>query len=471
MRTLEQALIFTLDESLYSINGNRIDHILRVPELTPIPLMNNSIRGLCSLGGNIVPVIDLLTILTGKKQTDTTNPKARILTVSYENFDYAFLVEEVKNAVSTDNCDIEFNDNPDDVVEAIMKTGDDLIQMLGVDSLFQKIEIPRIVAEDVRESLHKEGVLQIHEENTTKFLIFTMGKERFAINIADIREIIFVPDEITPTVEAEPAELGMITLRNEVVSAIDLRKSFGVNGITDDKNRILIAEKEGKPLGLLVDSILEVHGIDNNQIEHIPDSFADKKISGVTRRENQLVSVVNENYVHDLVDHFSTLSEGKKTIQSVDATVEAHNTVEVVVFSLGKEEYAFDIEEIEEIIRFTPITAVPESNRYLKGVINLRGAIIPVVSLQERLGFTESINDNTKMLVCRVEDNRIGFLVDDVSEVLFVESQFVSKSLDTEAIFSHIINLSDGSRIIMKLSLEKIFDAGEWKNVFHTAQD
>lgn len=92
-----------------------------------------------------------------------------------------------------------------------------------------------------------------------------------------------------------------------------------------------------------------------------------------------------------------------------------------LTFFLGKEVYAIEIRYVTEIIGIQPITEVPEFPSYVKGIINLRGRIIPVLDV--RLRFKKQsveYNDRTCIIVIEVKDTYVGLIVDNVSEVLSI---------------------------------------------------
>jgi len=93
----------------------------------------------------------------------------------------------------------------------------------------------------------------------------------------------------------------------------------------------------------------------------------------------------------------------------------------LVTFQLGREEYGVEIASVQEIIRATDITPVPGAPSHVRGVINLRGKIIPVVDLRRRfaLASVES-SDNQRIIVVELGEKRIGMLVDSVSQVIKV---------------------------------------------------
>ncbi len=99
---------------------------------------------------------------------------------------------------------------------------------------------------------------------------------------------------------------------------------------------------------------------------------------------------------------------------------------QVVVFRLATENYGIDIFRVSEIIRLREITPIPGSALHLRGLVNLRGKTIPVISLRSRFGLaTDEDGDNTRIIVVEGEHGLVGIVVDAVCEVLTLESESI----------------------------------------------
>lgn len=91
---------------------------------------------------------------------------------------------------------------------------------------------------------------------------------------------------------------------------------------------------------------------------------------------------------------------------------------QLVVFQLSDQMYALPIQETQEIIRMTEVTRIPNANYYLEGIINLRGTILPVISLNRRLGLPEKeADEETRIMVVENKGQKVGMIVDCVLEV------------------------------------------------------
>ena len=140
-----------------------------------------------------------------------------------------------------------------------------------------------------------------------------------------------------------------------------------------------------------------------------------------------------------------------------------------LTFALANEEYGIGILKIKEIIGMMPITAVPQTPDFVKGVINLRGKVIPVTNLRRRFGMEEiEYNDRTCIIVVEIEgrdgDIEVGIVVDSVSEVLNIKAEEIEDTpafgtkLDTEYILG--MAKTEGSLKIL-LDIDKIMSSKE----------
>lgn len=105
--------------------------------------------------------------------------------------------------------------------------------------------------------------------------------------------------------------------------------------------------------------------------------------------------------------------------------------VQIVSFALGSEEYGVDISQVQEIIRMVEITHVPRAPRFMEGVINLRGQLIPIIDLRTRFAMPRADHTKaTRIVVTEIGNKRVGIVVDSVSEVLNIPLDQVENAPD-----------------------------------------
>jgi len=134
---------------------------------------------------------------------------------------------------------------------------------------------------------------------------------------------------------------------------------------------------------------------------------------------------------------------------------------QLVVFSLGDEEYALPITQVQEIIRYTQPRAVASEAAWIKGVISLRGKIVPVCDLGARLGLPTELAEQAKIVIVETDSGTAGVIVDEVEEVLTVESD----QLDTVPgagtdFIDAVAKIAD--RLVILLNPEGIFAGVEF---------
>ena len=140
-----------------------------------------------------------------------------------------------------------------------------------------------------------------------------------------------------------------------------------------------------------------------------------------------------------------------------------NDEVQVVAFKLRDEEYGVSILNVQEIRNMTDITRVPFAADFIKGVINLRGSVLPVIDLKKRLGLAETpYTENTRIVTVTIDELHVGMVVDAVTEVLTIGSKTVDTKKATNdrsgSRFLNGIGNVDG-RLIIMLNLEEIIGA------------
>jgi len=129
---------------------------------------------------------------------------------------------------------------------------------------------------------------------------------------------------------------------------------------------------------------------------------------------------------------------------------------QLVIFSLGAEEYALPITRVQEIIRYAEPRSVASPTPWIRGVINLRGRIVPVCDLAERLGMAVDRPDTAKIVIVETDSGTAGVIVDDVQEVLTVEDAQLEPAPGTAS--DHVEAIAKiGDRLAVLLNIDGLF--------------
>ncbi len=128
----------------------------------------------------------------------------------------------------------------------------------------------------------------------------------------------------------------------------------------------------------------------------------------------------------------STATEDAVSLDTT--TTEPTGSMQLVSFHLADEIYGIEITKVREIILMCDITQVPQTPHYVKGLINLRSTVIPVIDLRSRFGLTESeLTSESRIMVVNVGSKTVGIIVDGVDEVLRISSEQIAPAPPTVA--------------------------------------
>lgn len=144
---------------------------------------------------------------------------------------------------------------------------------------------------------------------------------------------------------------------------------------------------------------------------------------------------------------------------------ESNELLQLVSFKISNEEFGIDILSVQEINRMLQITKVPNTPAFIEGVINLRGRIIPVIDLRVKLGMEKKeYSKDTRIVVVEIKNRIVGFIVDEVNEVLRIPESITEAPPDMVGGVASDYIISIGKledRLLILLDLEKMLPASE----------
>ncbi len=134
--------------------------------------------------------------------------------------------------------------------------------------------------------------------------------------------------------------------------------------------------------------------------------------------------------------------------------------IQEVIFKLNNDDFGLEIMNVNEIIRMQELTAMPNTSAYILGVTNIRGKVIPVISMKKILGMEESSDDDrTRIIVASLGEKTYGFKVDSVSEIIKIEEEQIDKQegIGEDAEKNYIFGIAKlDERLVKLIDLEKI---------------
>ncbi|MBF0613100.1 MAG: chemotaxis protein CheW, partial [Magnetococcales bacterium] len=240
----------------------------------------------------------------------------------------------------------------------------------------------------------------------TEYVTFRLANQIFALPLERVREIIRMP-EVAHVPLAPTSLLGLANLRGLLLPVVCLNALlFQSSSTLTDSTRVVVAEnKSGALVGFVVDRMDRVINVDDSKMESadiMQDTVQSEFLVGILKNVAGHAMVLIFDLDQLMAGEYSHL--GRKTTSSGSGlddhehSLRQHNTMEeetqLVTFLLDRQEYAFPIHKVREIVRIpTNISQVPKAAPYLLGMINLREELLPLVSLRRIFGMSEDVMD------------------------------------------------------------------------------
>jgi purine-binding chemotaxis protein CheW len=241
---------------------------------------------------------------------------------------------------------------------------------------------------------------------------------------------------------------------------------------------VLVTAVPGQPqlsIGLVMDSVKEVLRVQRSVVDPLPPllSGGSGHLDAICRLEGgrRLVSILSPTRMFEAGLMRSALEaagagrEDRMAEQMQPMAMEEEG--QFVVFRLAGEEYGLPIEAVQEILRVPEqLTHVPQTPEFIEGVINLRGAVLPVVDQRRRFALAQAErNERQRIMVLGIGGSRTGFIVDQVLEVLKIPHSAIAPAPALSArqtdLIPRVANLTEAKRMVLILEASCLLDARE----------
>jgi chemotaxis signal transduction protein len=235
-------------------------------------------------------------------------------------------------------------------------------------------------------------------KDESQLVTFLLKNEEFGFDIMSVQEIIRLP-KMAKVPRTPPYVDGIANLRGVVLPVIDMRTRFGMERAEEtDRTRVLVVDIDGVKTGLRVDRVKQVTRVLRSEIEPPPAAIhgttADY-LEGVVKLDKgqRIVMALNAAQVCKLdVTRKTPSANGaasgseNRSSEAPDKAARADTEVQkVVTFRIAKEEFAFHMEHVREILRVQTPNQVPDVPDYVLGVLTVRGQILPIIDLRRLL--------------------------------------------------------------------------------------
>lgn len=280
------------------------------------------------------------------------------------------------------------------------------------------------------------------EQKKNTHLYFQIGKNQYAINTANVLEIMKLPALDYPQ-KLPNNIIGLLKYNNFVINVVDIRFYLNIDVTPyDSHNELLIVKTDEVIFGIVTDKIIGILPFDTALVDQIP--FVDNKmiIESLYKFNNETIFIVNiyalENLLkqHDVVmpdvdilslfpqDEKSKALMAKRTRSIAEksslrlSSGELHAKNKYISFNLNNDFYCIALDYVKEVLKDTSITNVPGTPDFIEGIMNLRGDYITVINLKKFLSLPESnITDKKPVIIIKCNELKLALLIDKINEL------------------------------------------------------
>lgn len=311
-------------------------------------------------------------------------------------------------------------------------------------------------------------VLHNVEVGDVELVVFRVGAEQFAFRLKHVREIIKV-DGIKKVPHAPAHVAGLCSLRGSILPVVDIRRCLHMpEKEYNDDSRIIVTDIHGANVGIITDGISEVIRMKALSILQPPANLKinqSGEISGIVLGDNgkRVIMVLDAENVVKFERLNKDFMSGRASDCAESFSPSSHHVdeVELVMFLISGEQYALDVRNVKEILRYAELLNVPNSPSYVEGVISVRNRLLPVINVAKLLGTGHYVVvESTRIIVVDAGDISYGMIVDKVSEVarvprnLFYQPHII-RNADMQFI-REFAQVNDGKQVVMALDPYKL---------------
>lgn len=478
-------LSFRSGGELYALPAEQVAEVIRLPALARVPQSPRGLLGLANLRGSVFPVASLRGLLGGDA-CEQTGSRAIVLDGASP---VVLAVDAVEAFLSIDADRIETRQT-----ELAAKPGERVSGVFAADgknTVAKILDLAALIgaafsqagrARQRRATAGLDSTEKIAEDGADdrRMLVsFDVAGQEYAFALDVVLEVLEAPETSAALPASEDLVLGVSPFRDTLLPLLSLRGLLGFPvGARSGREKVVVVRIGGAPVGLVADRMRSIFPAEADLLEKIPSVLlartgGEARIAAIYRGEQgrRLVSLLSpeqlfrEDVMQRLKDH------GPATAVSQQDTASAATERQFVVFRLGDDEFGLPIEAVEEVARVPDqITRLPKTPKFLEGVVNLRGAVLPIVDQRRRFDMPalESQSEGQggrRLIVVRTERHKAGLIVDAVSEVLRFPSDAIEPApqLANEAVglVNGVINLESSGRIVLVLDPAELLTRAE----------
>lgn len=476
-------LTFEVDGQLYALPASEVAEVIRIPALARVPQGPAALLGIANLRGAVLPVASARTLL-GISAPPVAATSAIVLDVGAP---VAIAVDAVAKLEAIEAARIETGsgeagaDPARNILGAFVIPGTQKIaRILDIRALLDTAFARRAAAKPQHQP-RDPGIRPLrrgsHTASAEMLVTFEVAGQEFALPVSTVREILPAPAAVVAVAKTDAAVLGITSVRDRLLPLLSLRTLLGfpAPATVDERQKVVVLRIGETQVGLVTDRARAIVAAESDLVDPVPPVLAartggESHIRSVYRGEGgrRLISILSpEHLFRNEVMQRLTQSQRTAAEEPVRPAPAADQELIYLVFQLAGDEFGLAIDSVVEVAQIPEqITRVPRTPKFLEGVVNLRGEILPIVDQRRRFNMA-AFDDGTvrRLVVVRTARHRAGLIVDGVSGVLRTTASQIAPppdlTDDTARLISGVLNLDQSQRIVLLLDPAELLTRAE----------
>jgi purine-binding chemotaxis protein CheW len=409
-----------------------VAEVVRPPPMARVPQAPASVCGVANLRGTVLPILSLAALLGEAQEAATAASRVVVLQRAAPS---GLLVDAVA-ALTTPGA---------------LRAAGTPFRAIDLDRLLKAALVTARPRRTDRSTGRAEPEVEAAVRTGRTLVSFDVAGQTYALPLDQTREVLAMPPDLVPQPPNEDAAVGVIFWRDRLLPLVSARALLGrpQDGFEVRQARIVVVHADTGMVGLVTDGMREILHVPDDAVDAVPAllgrSHGRANIEAIARLDGgkRLVSILAPGKFLGDRDGADMQQQDDGMTSANGASAEA--TEQFVIFTVGTESYGLAIAVVEEIVRLPEmLTRLPRAPDFVAGVMNLRGQVLPVIDQARRFGVMQGSQDRRRrVLVIRMDDMQVGFVVDAVSEIIAVSAGQVAAAPDFA---------QDGSRIFDRVA-------------------
>lgn len=473
----QRFLTFRSESRLYALAAEKVSEVIRPTALARVPQAPQSLLGLANLRGAVMPVASVRGLL-GLDEIATT-PASRLIVLDGAT-PVALAVDEVAALVTVPASQVraeeaELSSAAGEQLQGVFQANGKVAKILDISALLER-SFPQDSSRRKGASATAAPVEEKRavEADRRRLVTFDVAGQEYAMDLDAVREIVTAPGHATQVPGSDEAVLGVMSYRERLLPLLSLRVLLGLPAGSSGRDKVIVTAVGNTEVGLVADGTRSLLPVDPARLEQAPPVLraragGEAQIAQIYRAgAGRLISIlVPERLFRE--DVMQKLTETDRAIAPQAETTNREQILELrfLAFRLNDNEFALPIDAVDEVARVPDqITRLPKTPKFLEGVINLRGVVLPVVDQRRRFDMPAmATGANRRLVVVRSGQHRAGLIVDSVTEVLRCSSDAIKPAPDLTGealgLVRSVINLEQAGRMLLLLDPSELLSRTE----------